>query len=50
MRQKYNVNIVTVKETGKKRVLPLPDYVFKADDAVMVLGLNADVDKLVRKL
>ena len=35
---------------GKNRVLPLPDYVFKADDAVMVLGLNADVDKLVRKL
>ena len=50
VRQKYNVNIVTVKEAGKKRVLPLPDYVFKADDAVMVLGLNADVDKLVRKL
>ena len=37
-------------EAGKNRVLPLPDYVFKADDAVMVLGLNADVDKLVRKL
>lgn len=50
VRQKYNVNIVTVKEAGKNRVLPLPDYVFKADDAVMVLGLNADVDKLVRKL
>ena len=50
VRQKYNVNIVTIKEAGKKRVLPLPDYVFKADDAVMVLGLNADVDKLVRKL
>ena len=50
MRQKYNVNIVTVKEAGENRVLPLPDYVFKADDAVMVLGLNADVDKLVRKL
>ena len=31
-------------------IFPLPDYVFKADDAVMVLGLNADVDKLVRKL
>ena len=44
------VNIVTVKEAGMNRVLPLPDYVFKADDAVMVLGLNADVDKLVRKL
>ena len=41
-----NVNIVTVKEAGKNRVLPLPDYMFKADDAVMVLGLNADVDKL----
>ena len=50
VRQKYNVNIVTVKEAGKNRVLPLPDYVFKADDAVMVFGLNADVDKLVRKL
>ena len=50
VRQKYNVNIVTVKEAGMNRVLPLPDYVFKADDAVMVLGLNADVDKLVRKL
>ena len=45
-----SLNIVTVKEAGKNRVLPLPDYVFKADDAVMVLGLNADVDKLVRKL
>ena len=37
VRQKYNVNIVTVKEAGKNRVLPLPDYELKADDAVMVL-------------
>lgn len=50
VRQNHNINIVTVKEAGAKRVLPLPDHILKEDDVLMVLGRNDDVEKLVQKL
>ncbi len=50
VRQNYNINIVTVKEAGAKRVLPLPEHVLKEDDVLMVIGRNDDVEKLVQRL
>ena len=50
VRRNYNINIVTVKEAGAKRALPLPDHVLKPDDVLMILGRNEDVERLVQKL
>ena len=50
VRQNYNINIITLKENGGSRVLPTPDHCINEDDVLMVMGENADVEKLVQQL
>lgn len=50
VRQNYNINIITLKADGGSRILPSPDHCIKADDVLMVMGENADVEKLVQQL
>lgn len=47
VRSKYNVSILATKENDEIHPLPHPDHVFKKDEALMVLGKNADVERLV---
>ncbi len=50
VRQNYNINIITLKADGGSRILPSPDHCIKEDDVLMVMGENADVEKLVQQL
>ncbi len=46
VRRKYNVNIIAVKTAEGHIILPTGDYVFKANEHLMVFGTVKDVDAL----
>lgn len=46
VRNKYNVNIIAVERGNDLQLAPGADYVFKAQDRLVVLGKAADVCKL----
>lgn len=46
VRQNYQVNIIAIKKGNTLNTMPGPDYVFKADDHVIVIGKAGDVFKL----
>lgn len=50
VRAKYNANILGVKQNGIMTVMPGPDYVFQADEHLMLMGQKEDIGKLVKKL
>lgn len=46
VRQHYKVNIIAIKQGDTLNTMPGPDYTFKADDHVIVIGKAGDVFKL----
>ena len=46
VRQHYKVNIIAVKQGNTLNTMPGPDYIFKADDHIIVIGKAGDVFKL----
>lgn len=46
VRQHYKVNIIAIKQGNTLNTMPGPDYTFKADDHVIVIGKAGDVFKL----
>ena len=46
VRQHYKVNIIAIKQGNTLNTMPGPDYIFKADDHVIVIGKAGDVFKL----
>lgn len=49
-RVKYNVNILGVKGKEGMKLLPHAEYIFTADEHLMVIGHKRDVDKILQKL
>ncbi len=50
LRSKFNINILAVKNNGTLYPSPSPDYMFKADDHIVVLGKQEEVIKLANKI
>ncbi|MGN0804864.1 MAG: potassium channel family protein [Candidatus Coproplasma sp.] len=50
VRRKYNINIIAIKRDGKLDPAPKPDFVFKADDHIFVMGQSKDVFKMNSKI
>lgn len=50
VRKNYHINIMAVKRDSKLKVLPGADYIFNADDHILVVGKPADVFKLTDKI
>lgn len=48
VRSKYNVSILATKVGDDIRPLPNPDHIFTADELLMVLGRNEDVERLIK--
>lgn len=48
VRSKYNISILATKVGDEIRPLPHPDHVFAADELLMVLGRNEDVERLIK--
>ncbi len=46
VRQHYKVNIIAIKQGNTLNTMPGPDYIFKSDDHVIVIGKAGDVFKL----
>ncbi len=49
VRRKYNINIIAIKKGNVLHPLPGGDYVFAADDHLVVIGKSSDVFKLSAK-
>lgn len=47
-RVKYNVSILATKTNGVVNPLPSADYVFKANQHLIVIGRHADIEKILR--
>ena len=45
VRKKYNLNILAIKRDGKLNTMPGGEYIFKANDHVVVMGKPADAIK-----
>ena len=50
IRKKFRINILAVKNGEQIRSLPGADYVFNANDHLIILGEQNDVEKLVQKI
>ena len=50
IRQRYEVSVIGIKNEEGLNIMPSADYVFEDDDHVMVLGMSADVEPLLRKI
>lgn len=48
VRSKYNISILATKVGDDICPLPHPDHVFTADELLMVLGRNEDVERLIK--
>lgn len=48
VRSKYNISILATKVGDEILPLPHPDHVFTADELLMVLGRNEDVERLIK--
>jgi len=48
VRRKYNISIVALKQNGTVRLVTTADYVFRADDHLLVLGTNEDIERVIR--
>ena len=47
---RYGMSILASKRGEKIYPLPGPNYIFKEDDHIMVMGRNEDISKLLRKV
>ncbi len=50
VRAKYNANIIGVKSNGVMQVMPGPNYIFKENEHLMVMGKNSDISAIVKQL
>lgn len=50
VRAKYGVNIIGIKRHDKARILPPPDYVFKENQHLMVLGSKENVTEILKHI
>ena len=48
VRTKYNISILATRSDGQIYPLPNPDHVFSANETLMVLGRNEDVERLIK--
>jgi len=48
VRAKHHVNILATKKNGIINPLPKPDHIFKEDETLLVMGHNADIEKIVK--
>ena len=46
VRKKYKINIIAIKNGNGINPSPMPDYVFKEDDHIFVMGQSRDVFKM----
>lgn len=46
-RARYHLSIIGVKYGNHTRILPGADYTFKADEHLMVIGLQKDIEKIL---
>lgn len=49
VRKKFKLNIIAIKSGENMSVSPATDYMFSADDHVMVVGMPANIMKLTKK-
>ena len=50
VRVQYNINILGVKNRDQMSLMPGADYVFCADEHLIIVGHQADIAKIVKKL
>ena len=50
VRARYNANIIGVKADGNMQLMPGADYVFNPNERLMIMGKNADISALEKKL
>lgn len=50
IRNKYNINILGIKLGDEVKMMPGPDHVINAEEHLMVIGRNKDVDVILKGL
>ncbi len=46
MRNKYGLNIIAIENNGQVNVSPMPETKFRADDVLIVVGPNKEIEDL----
>lgn len=50
VRAKYHANIIGIKTEDGMQLMPGPDYCFRKEEHLMVIGHQNDISKIIRKL
>lgn len=50
LRRKFKINVIAIKNESSLSTLPEPDYRFRPDDHVVIIGKAADIYKLANKI
>lgn len=48
VRQRYNLNIIAIKEGSRMKSMPGPAYVFAGGETIMVMGHNKDLRRFLK--
>lgn len=49
IRRKYGINIVAIKNNNEFNPVPDPQYMFKAEDHLIIIGKNDIIEKITKK-
>lgn len=50
IRAEYHVNVLGTKVDGETKIMPLADHVINANEHLIVVATQADIDKIVKKI
>ncbi len=49
LRNRYGINVIAIEGSGRLDISPRPDYIFKKDDTLVVVGANERIKALNKK-
>lgn len=47
VRTRYHISILATKRGGRLEPLPKPDHMFRADESILILGSNQDIQRFI---
>ncbi len=50
IRNRHHVSVLGIKSGERSNLMPMPDYVIRSDEHLMIIGQKPDVDELLKKM
>ena len=50
IRNRHHVSVLGIKNGSRSNLMPMPDYVIRSDEHLMIIGQKSDVDEVLEKM